>query len=401
VVDRQTWAENLSKQYDALRGAQRYKQLAQQLGTDTKTAVEQMALAQKIIRNAADLEEAQAVVNEYTRSINTVEGYKTTSKVGLFVGATIATGGGSLTALAGSSMSVATAGAVIVGGVDCIVDVGQTTSSIILGEDHQVTVDLKKAADVIQPVSMVMGLVTMDPSSAVEQVAFLGEAMMEWSYPGKVTGMAVEITKRGNSMVLARLIELMGENIPDVERTLEGLNLAFPKEEGVALSELILANTVDSEAALAKMQALGVQIAALGQEEEAQIQPPQETIPPDQEDGTLTGEQPQDMGATEKVAVYEIRNVSGTSWVIDSSSDPEYFDDLDAIDVADYTVAPGGVVTDGIDVQARLQSGALIELSPKTYSITVTCAAYAVTITGVYGESAVIEWDGTSFTQVK
>src|SRR5690606_15948198 len=54
VIDRQTWAENLSKQYDALRGGQRYKQLAEQLGTDTKTAVEQMALAQKIIRNAAD-----------------------------------------------------------------------------------------------------------------------------------------------------------------------------------------------------------------------------------------------------------------------------------------------------------------------------------------------------------
>jgi len=206
VIDRQTWAENLTKQYDALRGAQRYKQLAQQLGTDTKTAVEQMALAQKIIRNAADLEEAQAEVNAYTSSINIVEGYKTASKVGLFVGATIATGGGNLTALAGSSMSLGTAGAVIVGGVDCIVDVGQTTSSIILGEDHQVTVDFQTAGDVIQPVSMVVSLVTLDPNAAVEQIALLGEAMMEWSNPGKVTGIAVEMTKNGTSRVLARLI---------------------------------------------------------------------------------------------------------------------------------------------------------------------------------------------------
>jgi len=293
VIDRQTWAENLSKQYDALRGAQRYKQLAEQLGTDTKTAVEQMALAQRIIRNAADLEEAQAEVGAYTRSINIVEGYKTGSKVGLFIGATIATGGGSLTALAGSSMSVPVAGAVIVGGVDCIVDVGKTTSSIILGEDHQVTVDFEEAGDVIQPVSMVMGLVTMDPTSAVEQVAFLGEAMMEWCYPGKVTGIAVETTKKGNSLVLARLIELMGENIPDVEKTLEGLKLHFPKEEGVSLSQLILANAVDSEAALEKMRELNAQISAAAQEDENQSPPPQETEPSDEDGGSLTGEQPE------------------------------------------------------------------------------------------------------------
>ena len=293
VIDRQTWAENLSKQYDALRGAQRYKQLAEQLGTDTKTAVEQMALAQKIIRNAADVEETQAEVNAYTRSINIVEGYKTASKVGLFVGATVATGGGSLTALAGSSMSVPVAGAVIVGGVDCIVDVGKTTSSIILGEDHQVTVDFEKAGDVIQPVSMVMGLVTMDPSSAVEQIAFIGEAMMEWCYPGKVTGIAVETTKKGNSMVLARLIELIGENTPDVEKTLEGLSLAFPKEEGTALSELILANTVDSEAALEKMRELNARISATSQEDENQSPPPQDTEPSDEDGGSLTGEQPE------------------------------------------------------------------------------------------------------------
>ncbi len=293
VIDRQTWAENLSKQYDALRGAQRYKQLAQQLGTDTKTAVEQMALAQKIIRNAADLEEAQAEVGAYTHSINIVEGYKTASKVGLFIGATIATGGGSLTALAGSSMSVPVAGAVLVGGVDCVVDVGKTTSSIILGEDHQVTVDFEKAGDVIQPVSMVMGLVTMDPTSAVEQVAFLGEAMMEWCYPGKVTGIAMETTKKGNSLVLARLIELMGENIPDVEKTLEGLKLHFPKEEGVSLSQLILANAVDSEAALEKMRELNAQISAAAQEDENQSPPPQETEPSDEDGGSLTGEQPE------------------------------------------------------------------------------------------------------------
>jgi len=143
---------------------------------------------------------------------------------------------------------------------------------------------------VIQPVSMVMGLVTMDPTSAVEQVAFLGEAMMEWCYPGKVTGMAVESTKKGNSLVLARLIELMGENIPDVEKTLEGLKLHFPKEEGASLSQLILANTVDSKESLASMRELAAQIGVQGWEAPAPDLEPQDIEPSAPAEATSPGE---------------------------------------------------------------------------------------------------------------
>lgn len=295
VVDRQTWAENLTKKYDALQGAQRYKQLAQQLGTDTKTAVEQMALAQKIIRNAADLEEAQAEVGAYTRSINIVEGYKTGSKVGLFIGATIATGGGSLTSLAGSSFTAAQAGAVIVGGVDCIVDVGKTGSSIILGEDHQVAVEFQKAGDVLQPISMVIGLATLNPNDTAGQVALVGESMMEWFNPGKITGIGIEHAKNGGTKMIAKLINAAEIDIPGarkvLERALAALGISLPTKKEVSLSELVLANAVDSEAAGAKMQELIAKIAELAEEYGSQGQQPQETDTPDQEENTTTEEQ--------------------------------------------------------------------------------------------------------------
>jgi hypothetical protein len=105
--------------------------------------------------------------------------------------------------------------------------------------------------------------------------------MMEWSNPGKITGIAVETTKDATSCVLAKLIEVMGASIPDVERTLEGLNLSLPKEEGTSLAKLILANTVGSEEAQAKMQELKAQMAQLAGEDVEQSQ----------EEGTLTGEQ--------------------------------------------------------------------------------------------------------------
>ncbi len=111
--------------------------------------------------------------------------------------------------------------------------------------------------------------------------------------------------------------------------------------------------------------------------------------------------------------------------MIDSSTDPKYFDDLDGLDASDLTVAPDEKIRGGFDVVTRIQQGVLTELSPTTYSGTVTIAAgavpededeqyvyfnplygqtaqiYQLTITGVYGEYAVIEWDGTSFKQVK
>jgi hypothetical protein len=273
-IDPETWAENLSKQYDALRGAQRYKQLAQQLGTDTKTAVEQMALAQKIIRNAADLEEAQAEVGAFTRSINIVQGYKTASKVGLFVGAAVATGGGSLTSLAGSSMTLGKAGAVMVGGVDCIVDVGATTSSIVLGENHQVTVDFQQAGDVLQPLSMVLGLVTMNPNDTGDQIALIGESLMEWFYPGKITAIGVEKLKSKGTKMIAQIVNSAAEDLPGVRKALELMGLTLPTEEGVSPSKLKLEYTVNSETALANMHELAVQIAAQNWEEEP-ASPPQ------------------------------------------------------------------------------------------------------------------------------
>lgn len=312
VIDRQTWAENLSKQYDALRGAQRYKQLAQQLGTDTKTAVEQMALAQKIIRNAADLEEAQAEVGAYTRSINIVEGYKTGSKVGLFIGATIATGGGSLASLAGSSMTVAQAGVVIVGGVDCIVDVGKTSSAIVLGENHQVTMAFEKVGDVLTPVSMVMSLATLKPGETVEQIALVGESVMEWFCPGKITGIAINQMKEGGTRVIAKLIDAAENNTPGareaLEKALEAIGLSLPSDKNVTLENLMKAYTANATTSLATMEALAAQIGVQDWEaptpdlepQEIEPQATEETSPSDAPShGNTTGAiTPQEMAGT-------------------------------------------------------------------------------------------------------
>ncbi|MEN6481731.1 MAG: hypothetical protein ABFD29_06110, partial [Anaerolineaceae bacterium] len=253
---------------------------------------------------------------------------------------------------------------------------------------------------------------TFNGSETGEQLAFIGESLTEWFYNGKILGINVSGTDDGGTKVTAQPINVSGLDEAGVKSELKKEGFVTPEEGNSTLSSLIEEYRTSIEDAASKMATLATEMGAIMEEYNILVQQPEETAT----SPTKT---------TAKVAIYEIRNISGTSWVIDSSSDPEYFDGLDAIYVSDYTVAPGDSIRGGINVEARLQSGALIELSPTTYSTTVTCAAgevpsdedeqyvylnplygqtaqiYTVTITGVYGEYAVIEWDGASFTQVK
>lgn len=254
-IDPQTWAENLTKQYDALKGAKRYQQLAQQLGTDAKTAYEQMALAQKIIRNAAELEEAEGVVNAWTESINYLQGVKTASKVGVFVVGTVVTGGGSLSALGASSWSLGQAGGVIVGGTDCIVDIAATGSNIILGENHQVTVGFNDVKDKLAPVSAVVGLTTFNSAETGEQLAYIGDSLVDWFYEGKVMGVQVD----GRS-VTARIFDSVGTVA--LESALESAGYVFP-ETSRTLVQIMDELESNPETALARMDALVSQMGEL------------------------------------------------------------------------------------------------------------------------------------------
>lgn len=254
-IDPQTWAENLTRQYDALKGAQRYQQLAQQLGTDAKTAYEQMALAQKVIRNATALEEAEGVVNAYTESINYLQGVKTASKVGVFVVGTVVTGGGSLTALSTSSFTLAQTASTIVGGADCIVDIAATGSNIILGENHQVTVGFDDVKDNLAPVSAVVGLSSFNSAETGEQLAYIGDTLVDWFYEGKVIGVQVD-----DRTVTARIFDSVGTVA--LKSALESAGYLFP-ETSRTLTEIMEELETDPEAALARMDALVSQMAEL------------------------------------------------------------------------------------------------------------------------------------------
>ncbi|MBK5253989.1 MAG: hypothetical protein JJE03_05990 [Peptostreptococcaceae bacterium] len=411
-VDPETWAENLTKKFDAIRGvpaAMKHKELAAQLGIDTKTACEQMRLAQKIIHNAADVEEFQAEVNAYTRSIKIVQGYKTTSKVGLLVTATIATGGGSLATLGASSMTIGQTGAVLVGGADCIVDVATTSSTIILGEDHQVTTDFANIQNKLAPISFVVGLATFNAGETGEQLAYIGDTLTEWYYNNKILGITVSGTDNGETKVTTQPIDISELDKEGIKSELEKAGFTTPEEGNSTLSSIIEEYRNIVEKASSKMVTLEAEMAAIMEEYNSIVPEPAETAP------------------IEKKIVITIKNTSDQACYLDAVS-IGYFDDCDGVFIDQLVVDSGGTARKSINVETSIEKGTLLETSPTTYEVTYLfvwgalptgypehknidtedLSFYDLTFTGTYSTDIynsdldpVIEWDGSSFKQIK
>lgn len=271
-IDPQTWAENLTKQYDALKGAKRYQQLAQQLGTDAKTAYEQMVLAQKIISNAAELEEAEGVVNAYTESINYMQRLKTASKVTMLGWSMAATGGGSVTLLEGSGL--------LMGGVDCIVDVTETGSTLILGENNQVAVAFGDIKEKLGPVSSLIGLVTLNPSGignaakdTTEALIYVTDSLVDLFYEGKVMGIQVSGGENGSTRMKAQILDTQGKDKP--EDILKAAGFTQP-DGSKSIMEIIEAWKSDLESIITRMDELMSEMEALPPDS---VQQPEEAQP--------------------------------------------------------------------------------------------------------------------------
>ena len=270
----QIWAENLTKQFDALKGAKLYKQLAQQLGTDAKSAFEQMQLAQSIIHGQAT--EDAAFWDKMTKA---AQATKTASKVGVFVVGTIVTGGGSIAALGTSSMTLGTTAGVIVGGTDCIVDIAATGSNIILGENHQVTVGFDDVKEKLAPVSAVVGLASLNAAETGEQLSYIGDTLTDWFFEGKVMGVKVD-----GGTVTARIFDSVG--FEALKSALETAGYVFP-ETSEKLEDIMQELGIDPQTIEERLKALDSKMSELenstNKGEITENQPPADEAPKEEE----------------------------------------------------------------------------------------------------------------------
>ena len=161
------WAKELSDKWDATERKGKLKNFAEQLGVDARTAHQALQDAQAILRG-----EYEAEAKFYDTCTRVAIGVKTASKVGVFVCATIATGGA---ASAAGGLTVAEAAGIAVGGVDCAVEMGRSGMKIVLGDDHKIVQGVEERMQTYDAVMFVAGVATFDPktASAGEKLLFV------------------------------------------------------------------------------------------------------------------------------------------------------------------------------------------------------------------------------------
>lgn len=402
----QKWAESLTAQYDAIKGAQTIKQLASQLGTDAKAAYKQLVLAQEIIHKGAMSDAA-----DYDSLMKAAQATKTACKVGFFITATVASGGGTLSALAGSSVTLAQGGAVIVGGADCIVDVASTGSTILLGENHQVTVGFDEVKSVLAPVSAVVGLVTFNPAETGEQLAYIGDSLTDWFYEGKILGIKVKNSDKG--------IAIEGETVDVLQKSKESITSELktkgftvsdqpPSETvGDASAEEIKKVAITNEQAIAILDTLVSELASILQKVNEAVS---DTAVP-----ATTSEA--------SVAVPVIfKSVAGSEWVVcmKAKTDESYTTNDYQLDYDSFVVKPAGERRDDARIFNETSNyiGNFKKVSENSFSGVIILAAGEVPsydvggstsvtleqtlpITAEYGMPITIQWDGAQFSQVK
>lgn len=210
------WAEKINQAYEKNTDKdktvhERFRQLAQQLHTDTRSAVKAFTEANEIL------------AQEYSEEGDFYRGWeiaalatKTACKVGMFVGGFVASGG-TISAAGIELGECATVGELIfsganliVGGIDCLVDVCATGSNIFLGDGSSVTAAYQDLADTIAPVSTLFAVTSIAGSlknadkimtglkeTAADGISLIGENAQSLYQEGKIGG--ITITKPLNS----------------------------------------------------------------------------------------------------------------------------------------------------------------------------------------------------------
>lgn len=290
--DQQKWAEEFTKTYDQTKGPKKLQTLARQLGQDVKDIKAQLEAAQEIIHSGATKDAAF-----WDKMTKAAMATKTAAKLGLFVGASIATAGGAAalaapTAAGSLAVAASTGGvgltaaaSIAINGVDVMVEVGQTTSAIVLGEDHRLTAAWGSMQDTTGPIAGATLVAFPNPTDTVGLIADLSGNIMDYFADGRLWGFKMERYQEGK-VALDKL--LAGNNSPvltvtplpevkteaELESNLAAAGLSLPPQEVESLDEAIaqvdvmeLSKALEILDALAKQ--LEIELAKPGQPEES------------------------------------------------------------------------------------------------------------------------------------
>ncbi len=225
------WAKELTEKYDSYPAGQKVRQLAENLGTDAKKAYAQLQMAQNILEGEAYSAEGDTMQNFENAAMAT----KTVCKTGLYIGGVVAGGG--------VANGILEAGGMVIGGVDTIVDIASTGSTIICGENSRVTMASNDFKDFMGPISAVSGGVNIltggikfagnaaDKMGSIDKLSYIGESLHDFVRDGKILGGLITVDMNGETRASMTEISTEGKSPDEIEQELEKAGLSLPEDE--------------------------------------------------------------------------------------------------------------------------------------------------------------------------
>ncbi|MDD3569568.1 MAG: hypothetical protein PHY44_00505 [Lachnospiraceae bacterium] len=346
--------------------------MGEQLGVDAKTAFKQLTMAQNILHGEAANEEADL----YQKWMDYAATTKTVCKTGLFIGGTIATAGG-VSALAGGATLGQSAG-IIVSGVDVIIDIGATSSNIVLGENNNVYVEFDKMKNSFAPVSFVFGIAGFDSATAGEKLAFIGDNLADWFYENKIAGFKLNGTKVDKDSIWQ--INTNGKTPEEIEKEIIAVGAQPPEFTEKTLDDLIEQTSINIDEYINKLKSIFEQFPVEEEpitQEETQATPPAASNSSDitaiigKYSGSVTSYDPDGKPVTSSPEPVEFEmKLNGDQLIFHSGEDAE-----DSV-VCNYDSATGKAVYQSSEIS--------LELNFDTQSKPITCTMFQT-----------VEWDGT------
>ncbi|MGO4928703.1 hypothetical protein ACTQ5J_08915 [Fundicoccus sp. Sow4_F4] len=229
------WAKELTEKYDSYPSGQKIKQLSENLGTDAKNAFAQLKMAQNILEGEAYSAEGDTMQSFENAAMAT----KTACKTGLYIGGVIASGG--------TATGILEAGGMVISGVDTIVDIASTGSTIILGENNKVTMAANDLKDIVGPIASIAGGVNVFSGDSIkagikagaefskqmgslDKLNYIGESVLDLVSEGKILGGTITVGDDGETTVTMTEISTEGKTPDEMAKELKEVGLPVPEE---------------------------------------------------------------------------------------------------------------------------------------------------------------------------
>ncbi|HSH35382.1 MucBP domain-containing protein, partial [Schnuerera sp.] len=161
---------------------------------------------------------------------------KTASKVGLFIGGTMITAG--LSTAAAGYLTLGEGVGVVVSGLDVVLDVSSTASTIIVGENGKLTMTLEEMKDDYAPVSAIFGLPDLGGLDYGNKLFYVGEQIIDFVYEDKILGIKISNDSEDGNIDYVQ-IPLKDGKIPKEFFESDILDEAFMKEYQELFSDII------------------------------------------------------------------------------------------------------------------------------------------------------------------